>query len=93
MPLVHFSGDRVTVDDDTPVVALVIEKRPADPSQVFDRLLGERDARPDAGVDEQIFSERCRVGKSGEERQMLLRYGASKKPECAIVLPSIPMSA
>src|SRR3546814_12529018 len=48
-------ADRMAVHDDTAVVALVAQEGPADPEQVFRRLLRQRPARPAAGLHTHIF--------------------------------------
>ena len=67
------------VDDDPSMVAAVVEKRLADPSQIRGGLLGKRDTRSYSRVNEKIFAERCRVGKALEELEMLLRDGAAEQ--------------
>src|SRR5206468_7344528 len=66
-PLLDGLGDGVAMDDDEAVIAVIVEERFADPPQVGLALLVELDARPNAGMDEQIVAEAAAVGEALKE--------------------------
>jgi hypothetical protein len=55
VPNVGLANWRMTVNDEFPEAALVAEKIFPDPQKVFISLLGQRNARPHAGMDKKII--------------------------------------
>ena len=72
-PFIDLRGNRVAMDDHQLMARLVFEKRIANPAKIGLCLLGQCDAGPDAGMDEQIVAGAQSVGKAGEKGLMLRR--------------------
>ena len=66
--------DGVAVDDDEAVIGAALEESVANPAEVLGALLGDRHARADAGMDEQIVAEAEAVGHAFEEGPVLLGH-------------------
>jgi hypothetical protein len=64
---VDILGDRMAVDDHLAEAVAVAEEIVADPAEVAGRLLLDRDARPEAGMDEQIVADLDPFLEAGEE--------------------------
>src|SRR5687767_4319807 len=71
---VDLLGDGVAMDDDEAMVVAVLEERFANPAQVGLALIGERNAGPDAGVDEQIGANPEGIDEAQEEAAVVGGY-------------------
>src|SRR3546814_5846567 len=72
--LVGFRGDAVTMDDHLALIARIFQEFLADPAQIGQRLLVERHAGPDAGVDEGILADRSEEHTSELQSLMRISY-------------------
>src|SRR6185437_8210229 len=76
------------VDDDEAMLLGVAEEGLADPAQILPVLLLDRDARTDAGMDEEIVPEGEGVGEMLEELAMRARHlGADRGDRLLILHP------
>ena len=83
--------DRVAVDDDLAVVLARMQELVADPQQIVALLPLERNARADAGMDEEIVSFDVRQRQAAHELHMAARDApadfALQSPQLALVTP------
>src|SRR3546814_9978233 len=73
MRISDWSSD-VTMDDHLAMIARIFQEFLADPAQIGQRLLVERHAGPDAGVDEGILADLDHILAHAKELNMRLRY-------------------
>ena len=71
-PLLHLAADRMAMNHHEAMVGFVEQEGLADPPHVRLSLLLQRNAGPDAGVDEEIVAEAAAIGEALQERDMLL---------------------
>src|SRR3546814_20516105 len=68
------------MDDHLAMIARIFQEFLADPAQIGQRLLVERHAGPDAGVDEGILADLDHILSHATELNMRLRYEVRHPP-------------